>query len=80
MNIPTIAIEVLSVDLDIITRNCKFKRGENNMIVSTDIDAIDYYGEFRGGVPWIAQPLIDWATANGGYWEWENAEMISFTK
>ncbi len=38
----------------------------------------DYYGEFRGGYPWIAPELEQWAKTNGGYFEWQNAGTICF--
>ena len=37
----------------------------------------DYYGEFRGGYPWIDPKLEKLANDNGYYWEWENAAVIS---
>lgn len=36
----------------------------------------DYYGEFRGGYPWIDPRLEAFAKRNGGYWEWENPGAI----
>jgi hypothetical protein len=38
----------------------------------------DYYGEFRGGYPWINPKLEEFATAQGGHWEWDNPGSISF--
>jgi len=35
-------------------------------------DAIDYYGEFRGGYPWINPKLEALAEEFNGYWEWDN--------
>jgi hypothetical protein len=40
----------------------------------------DYYGEFRGGDPWISPELLQWAKDRGGYWLWENPGCISFEK
>lgn len=40
----------------------------------------DYYGEFRGGFPWICNELENWAAENGGYWEWCNPGAIMFVK
>lgn len=37
----------------------------------------DYYGEFRGGYPWIDPLLVDAAEALGGYWEWINPGVIA---
>lgn len=36
----------------------------------------DYYGEFRGGYPWIAETLETFATARGLIWEWQNPGAI----
>jgi hypothetical protein len=38
----------------------------------------DYYGEGRGGYPWIHSSLEEWAEANHGFWEWENPSNIAF--
>jgi hypothetical protein len=37
---------------------------------------IDYYGEFRGGYPWIDPRLEEYAEKNGYYWEWVNPGYI----
>ena len=42
-------------------------------------DLIDYYGDFRGGVPYIHPVVEQWATDNGGYWEWVHPGAISFS-
>lgn len=39
-------------------------------------DAADYYGEFRGGYPFINQKLEKLAEKFKGYWEWENPGAI----
>lgn len=39
-------------------------------------DAADYYGEFRGGDPWVCPRLEKWAEKRGCYWEWENPGCI----
>ena len=36
----------------------------------------DYYGEFRGGYPWIEPRLEAWAEKHGAYWEWCNPGRI----
>ena len=36
----------------------------------------DYYGEYRGGYPWIDARLIKIATDAGMFWEWENPGCI----
>lgn len=38
---------------------------------------IDYYGEFRGGYPYIHKDLETWAETNGFYWEWEHPGAIA---
>lgn len=38
----------------------------------------DYYGEYRGGYPWIAPELDAWAARKHGYWEWDNPGAIVF--
>lgn len=37
----------------------------------------DYYGEFRGGYPWIAPALESFATERGLEWQWENPGAIA---
>jgi hypothetical protein len=43
-------------------------------------DACDYYGEFRGGYPYINPALLEFAEKNGGMFEWENPACIVFCK
>jgi hypothetical protein len=79
--IPTINIDVID-DKDpkfgTISRPVKFSvDGEGNLLCF-DADAVDYYGEFRGNIPWIHPRLTEWADRQNGYWEWENAEAIVF--
>jgi len=40
----------------------------------------DYYGEFRGGYPWIDPKLEELAKEFKGYWEWENPGCIFFVE
>lgn len=40
-------------------------------------DAADYYGEFRGGYPWINPKLEKLAKEVGGYWEWVDPGSIA---
>lgn len=40
----------------------------------------DYYGEYRGGYPWINPVLEQWAKRHGCYWEWENPGAIMLVK
>lgn len=39
---------------------------------------LDYYGEYRGGCPWIHPTLEDFAKKQGGIWEWDHPGCISF--
>lgn len=39
---------------------------------------VDYYGEFRGGYPYINPALEQWAKDNGGMWEWMHPGAIGF--
>lgn len=41
---------------------------------------IDFYGEFRGGYPWIHPELEKFAKEHKGYWEWENPGSIMFVE
>lgn len=43
-------------------------------------DFADYYGEYRGNVPYINRVLIAVAKKHGGYWEWENPGAIRFVE
>ena len=61
------------------TRPCVFLERDGKLYCS-DIDAVDYYGDYRGGCSWIAPELEEWAKSEGGYWEWENPEQICFTR
>jgi len=40
-------------------------------------DAADYYGEFRGGYPWINPKLESLAKSKKAYWEWQNPGSIT---
>jgi hypothetical protein len=40
----------------------------------------DYYGEFRGGYPWIHPALEAWAKDRGFYWEWVNPGVVALQK
>ena len=42
-------------------------------------DFADYYGEFRGGYPWIAPILEAWAHHFGLHWEWQHPGAIVLT-
>ena len=36
----------------------------------------DYYGEYRGGAPWIDSRIEAAARDHGYFWEWQNAACI----
>jgi len=38
---------------------------------------IDFYGEFRGGYPYIHPKLEKWATEHGGFFEWDNPGSVT---
>jgi hypothetical protein len=40
----------------------------------------DYYGEYRGGYPWIRPELEEFAKQHGGHWEWQNPGAIVFVQ
>ena len=79
MKAPIVQIKVLDSNLEMTTRPCEFIEHDGKLLCA-DTDAIDYYGEFRGGTPYISEELEAWAEKQGGYWEWENPESICFTK
>lgn len=41
---------------------------------------VDYYGEFRGGYPYIDPKLEAWAKDQNGFWEWDNPGSIVFVE
>ncbi|MBO0738356.1 MAG: hypothetical protein J2P48_17580 [Alphaproteobacteria bacterium] len=49
-----------------------------NVIVSAEDGGYfaDYYGEYRGGYPWIHPKLEEFATKRGYFWEWEHPGSI----
>lgn len=59
---------------------CKSVDNDGVIYVSAESgdNAADYYGEFRGGDPWINPLLIQWAHSNHGVWEWINPGQIAF--
>lgn len=38
---------------------------------------IDYYGEFRGGYPWVCPELEAFAKKHDAYWEWEHPGAVA---
>ncbi|MFV2091155.1 MAG: hypothetical protein ACC642_10880 [Pseudomonadales bacterium] len=55
-------------------------RDESNQVMLSAEDGgyfADYYGEFRGGYPWIDPRVEKAAERLGFYWEWENAAVLT---
>ena len=52
---------------------------DNKLIISAEEgdDAADYYGEFRGGYPWINPKIEKWAKKHDLYIEWQNPGCLS---
>lgn len=44
------------------------------------LPVIDYYGEYRGGYPWVDKRLAKWLKNNGLVYEWENPACIIVSK
>ena len=57
---------------------------DKELIVSAESENsqlfVDYYGEFRGGYPFIHEKLEEIAEEFDGYWEWKNPGSISFAQ
>jgi hypothetical protein len=66
--------EVYEPPYSFIRDGCLYISGENGD------NACDYYGEFRGGYCYINPVLEEFATKNGGFFEWENPGCIVFCK
>lgn len=79
MEMPVILIKDLNESLEMVERPAELFVRDGNLYCADHI-AIDYYGEYRGGLPYIAEPLLEYAKERGGYWEWENAECIIFVE
>lgn len=57
--------------------------GDHDLIYVSGEDGkglVDYYGEYRGGYPYINSKLEEWAGSNGCYWEWQNPGCIVLIK
>ena len=58
-----------------------FIQDDTLMISAENGDGLaDYYGEFRGGDPYIHEDLEKWAEENDGMWQWFNPASIGFYK
>ena len=42
-----------------------------------EVAVIDYYGEFRGGYPWVNPKLEKYLDDNNLYYEWDNPAVIA---
>lgn len=60
-----------------VSCNCFVKEGVLMVTSDDGLGAIDYYGEYRGGYPYISPKLEAFAKANGCFWEWNNPSSIS---
>lgn len=56
-----------------------FLNGDGYVSVSMEHgdNAGDYYGEFRGGYPWINPKLKTFAKSKKAYWSWDNPGAIT---
>ncbi len=52
----------------------------DEVVNENDEQSLDYYGEFRGGYPWINPELVKVAEDNGCYWEWANPGSICLSE
>jgi hypothetical protein len=64
------------LESDLVKRQPEHCYKEDDRLTIYDARVIDYYGEFRGGDPYINPQLVRWAEKRGMYWEWENPEAI----
>jgi hypothetical protein len=65
---------------DVTKRPYAFISKKGDLLISGEHgdDLIDYYGDYRGGTPYIHSELVAWASKNGGYWEWVHPGAICF--
>ncbi len=80
--IPTMPLgDRLSDDLeslvyDVVPTTFVDERGALCVSTEDGKDFADYYGEFRGGYPYIKPALVEWAKKLGMYWEWQHPGSI----
>lgn len=60
-----------------VSCDCFVKNGVVMVTSDDGLGAIDYYGEYRGGYPYINPKLEAFAKANGCFWEWNNPSSVS---
>lgn len=51
-------------------------RGRLHVSAENGDGLVDYYGEFRGGYPYINKDLIAWAEKQGMFWDWDSPGSI----
>lgn len=62
---------------DVKVKAFVFMDGDTIRVSSEDGNGlIDYYGEFRGGDPYINPILEEFAKSVGGFWEWRDPSCI----
>ena len=80
-----VMVQELSSDyaslVDVSIAPAIFKNDAGQLMVSAEsgLDVADYYGEFRGELPWIHPAIEAVAKKHGMYCEWENAGVVSFS-
>lgn len=59
-------------------------RGKEQLVLSAEHETsfyfADYYGEFRGGYPWVNPKLETWAKDRGYFWEWMSPGALALVK
>lgn len=67
---------------DVLKRPYAFISKDGDLLIGGEHgdDLIDYYGDYRGGTPYIHPELVKWATKHGGYWEWMHPGAICFVR
>jgi hypothetical protein len=73
--------EILNFD-DVRERPHAFISEDGDLLISGEHGdgLIDYYGDYRGGYPYVHPVLEQWAEGAGGYWEWQHPGAIIFVR
>lgn len=45
-----------------------------------EVKVVDYYGEWRGGYPWVSPKLEEYLKVNGFWYEWDHPGAIVIHK
>jgi hypothetical protein len=83
--VKALTVEVLSGDYESLVATpiaSEVSTNEDGMIVvsaESDLYLADYYGEFRGGYPWIHPNLEAFAKSKNMFWDWVNPGQIYLT-